>query len=81
MRVTKPDGANSFKASMSSLLSPLVSRQIPDEKVGLQRQVQRLSEMLQESEEKVIALKSQEKVTNKTSSSFWMTKMILGTKR
>lgn len=48
---------------MSSLLSPLVSRQVvPDERVGLEKQVQRLSEMLHESEDKVIALRSQEKV-------------------
>jgi hypothetical protein len=47
---------------MSSLLSPLVTRQIPDEKLGLQKQVERLSELLQESEEKNIALKSQEKI-------------------
>lgn len=51
-------------ASMSSLLSPLVSRQqVPDERVGLQKQVQRLSEMLHESEDKVAALRSQEKVS------------------
>lgn len=47
---------------MSSLLSPLVSRQIPDERIGLEKQVQRLSEMLHESEDKVAAMKSQEKV-------------------
>lgn len=48
---------------MSSLLSPLVSRQqVPDERIGLQKQVQRLSEMLHESEDKVAALRSQEKV-------------------
>ncbi|KAI8087755.1 uncharacterized protein B0P05DRAFT_584972 [Gilbertella persicaria] len=49
-------------ASMSSLLSPLVSRQIPDERMGLEKQVQRLSQMLHESEDKVMALKHQEKV-------------------
>lgn len=47
---------------MSSLLSPLVSRHMPDERIGLEKQVQRLSEMLHESEDKVVALKSQEKV-------------------
>ncbi|CAO3657048.1 unnamed protein product [Mucor hiemalis] len=49
-------------ASMSSLLSPLVSRQVPDERIGLQKQVQRLSEMLHESEDRVSALRSQEKI-------------------
>jgi hypothetical protein len=52
---------------MSSLLSPLVSRQTPDERIGLEKQVQRLSEMLHESEDKVIALRSQEKVLCTTS--------------
>ena len=47
---------------MSSLLSPLVSRQVPDERIGLEKQVQRLSELLHESEDKVTLLKSQEKV-------------------
>ncbi|CEP12061.1 hypothetical protein [Parasitella parasitica] len=49
-------------ASMSSLLSPLVSRQIPDERIGLEKQVQRLSEMLHESRDKIMALQTQEKV-------------------
>ncbi|KAL9560282.1 hypothetical protein MBANPS3_000009 [Mucor bainieri] len=49
-------------ASMSSLLSPLVSRQIPDERIGLEKQVQRLSEMLHESQDKITALQTQEKV-------------------
>ncbi|KAF1806434.1 hypothetical protein FB192DRAFT_1350465 [Mucor lusitanicus] len=49
-------------ASMSSLLSPLVSRQIPDERVGLEKQVRRLSEMLHESQDKITALQTQEKV-------------------
>ncbi|KAI8639197.1 hypothetical protein BD408DRAFT_274804 [Parasitella parasitica] len=49
-------------ASMSSLLSPLVSRQIPDERTGLEKQVQRLSEMLYESQDKITALQTQEKV-------------------
>ncbi|KAI7893005.1 uncharacterized protein EV154DRAFT_163793 [Mucor mucedo] len=53
---------NDVYASMSSLLSPLVSRQIPDERIGLEKQVQRLSEMLHESQDKVNALKSQEKI-------------------
>jgi hypothetical protein len=35
---------------------------MPDERIGLEKQVQRLSEMLHESEDKVVALKSQEKV-------------------
>jgi hypothetical protein len=47
---------------MSSLLSPLVSRQIPDERIGLEKQVQRLSEMLHESEDKLVASRRQEKV-------------------
>lgn len=50
-------------ASMSSLLSPLVSRQIPDERIGLEKQVQRLSEMLHESQDKITALQTQEKVS------------------
>ncbi|KAI8373319.1 hypothetical protein BD560DRAFT_394607 [Blakeslea trispora] len=49
-------------ASMSSLLSPLVSRQVPDERVNLERQVQRLSQMLHESEGNILALKNQEKI-------------------
>ncbi|OBZ86210.1 hypothetical protein A0J61_05737 [Choanephora cucurbitarum] len=49
-------------ASMSSLLSPLVSRQMPDERLGLEKQVQRLSQMLHESEENVSALRNQEKI-------------------
>ena len=47
---------------MSSLLSPLVSRQMPDERLGLEKQVQRLSQMLHESEENVSALRNQEKI-------------------
>jgi hypothetical protein len=55
---------NDVYASMSSLLSPLVSRQVQpaDERIGLEKQVQRLSEMLRDSEEKVSALRNQEKV-------------------
>ncbi|KAI9365642.1 hypothetical protein BD770DRAFT_376956 [Pilaira anomala] len=51
-------------ASMSSLLSPLVSQhqQKPDERIGLEKQVQRLSEMLHETQDEVNALKSQEKI-------------------
>ncbi|KAI8056345.1 hypothetical protein BDF21DRAFT_430611 [Thamnidium elegans] len=51
-------------ASMSSLLSPLVlqQHQRPDERIGVEKQVQRLSEMLHESQDQVNALKSQEKV-------------------
>ncbi|KAG2230469.1 hypothetical protein INT48_003017 [Thamnidium elegans] len=53
-----------FLASMSSLLSPLVlqQHQRPDERIGVEKQVQRLSEMLHESQDQVNALKSQEKV-------------------
>ena len=50
---------------MSSLLSPLVSRQIPDERIGLEKQVQRLSEMLHDSQDKITALQTQEKVYSK----------------
>lgn len=55
---------NDVYASMSSLLSPLVSRQptAADERIILEKQVQRLSEMLHDSEEKVNALRNQEKV-------------------
>lgn len=55
-----------FIASMSSLLSPLVSQhqQKPDERIGLEKQVQRLSEMLHETQDEVNALKSQEKVNS-----------------
>ncbi|KAI7901543.1 uncharacterized protein BX663DRAFT_111458 [Cokeromyces recurvatus] len=56
------DNDQDVYASMSSLLSTFISYQTPDEKISLEKQVQRLSEMLHESEEKIIALKSQEKV-------------------
>ncbi|KAI8888887.1 hypothetical protein K501DRAFT_10800 [Backusella circina FSU 941] len=48
-------------ASMSSLLSPLVTRP-SDERLGQEKQIQRLSEMLHESEDKVTALRAQEKL-------------------
>ncbi|KAL7308466.1 hypothetical protein PS15m_011666 [Mucor circinelloides] len=57
-----PQPVSDVYASMSSLLSPLVSRQIPDERIGLEKQVQRLSEMLHESQDKITALQTQEKV-------------------
>ncbi|KAI9305460.1 hypothetical protein BJ944DRAFT_239639 [Cunninghamella echinulata] len=46
--------------SMMNLLSPLVTRQEPS--VNVEKQANRLREMLQESEEQVIALRKQEKV-------------------
>jgi hypothetical protein len=46
---------------MSSLLSPIVAKP-PDERLGQEKQIQRLSEMLYESEDKVTALRAQEKV-------------------
>lgn len=55
--------ASDVYASMSSLLSPLVSRQTPDERIGVEKQVQRLSEMLHESQDKITALQAQEKVS------------------
>ncbi|EPB84600.1 hypothetical protein HMPREF1544_08617 [Mucor circinelloides 1006PhL] len=57
-----PQPVSDVYASMSSLLSPLVSRQMPDERIGLEKQVQRLSEMLHESQDKITALQTQEKV-------------------
>ncbi|KAI9010332.1 hypothetical protein CLU79DRAFT_773954 [Phycomyces nitens] len=47
-------------ASMSHLLSPFVGRQ--EEPVDMTKQVRRLGDMLQESEEKVNALRAQEKL-------------------
>ncbi|CAO3617942.1 unnamed protein product [Cunninghamella echinulata] len=46
--------------SMMNLLSPLVTRQEPS--VNVEKQANRLREMLQESEEQVIALRKQEKI-------------------
>ncbi|KAL0081658.1 hypothetical protein F4703DRAFT_1956342 [Phycomyces blakesleeanus] len=48
-------------ASMSHLLSPFVGRQ--EEPVDMTKQVRRLGDMLQESEEKVNALRAQEKAS------------------
>jgi hypothetical protein len=50
--------------SMMQLLSPLVSR--PESKgVDLEKQVARLQELLQESEDQITALRNQERVRNR----------------
>lgn len=65
-----PDDKSSAKrhylASMSHLLSPLVSGN-PNHgsRIALEREVQQLRELLEESEDKVAALKAQEKVMSR----------------
>jgi hypothetical protein len=58
------DIVHMYIESMMQLLSPLVSR--PESKgVDLEKQVARLQELLQESEDQITALRNQERVRNR----------------